>query len=58
MYTGKARWEYKGGLTRCDHREDSGPVDGFIHDLRCWGWRTALYNLHFRLFRWDEGEPA
>lgn len=53
MYTGGARWEYD-GPSRCPHTEDDGPLDGFRHDLGCWGLRTALYNLWWRLFHWDE----
>ena len=29
------------------------PVGGFFHDVRCWGWKTALYNVWYRL-RYDE----
>ena len=28
-----------------------GPIDGFLHDVKCWGWRTAIYNLRLRF--WD-----
>lgn len=34
---------------RCD-RERFTFAGGFAHDVRCWGWRTALYNVWFRFF--------
>ncbi len=55
MYFGSARWQYD-GPTHCVHTEDSGPLDGFRHDVGCWGWRTALWNLWYRVCHWDRIE--
>ena len=33
---------------RCDETEFS-LVGGFVHDVRCWGVGTALYNVYYRL---------
>ena len=37
------------GCTRCGSHYDRDILSGFVHDVRCWGWGTALYNLRLRL---------
>ena len=33
---------------RCERCIDS-PLGTFIHDVQCWSWRTAFYNLWCRV---------
>lgn len=37
------------GCDRCGKAVEVNVLDTFAHDLRCWGWRTAFYNLRIRL---------
>jgi hypothetical protein len=47
------------GCARCGSHGDANVLANAVHDLRCWGARTALYNLRIRLWPPDwflEGE--
>ena len=37
------------GCTRCGSHEDANVLTNVVHDLRCWGARTAWFNLKLRL---------
>ena len=37
-----------GVCPKCDYYRNT-PLRGFIHDVRCWSWRTAFYNVWCRI---------
>lgn len=37
------------GCSRCGNHDEPNVFATFGHDLRYWGWRTALHNLRIRL---------
>lgn len=49
MYLGEYLTDEDAGCSRCGRWREQNALIGALHDLTCWGWRTALYNLRFRL---------
>jgi hypothetical protein len=39
----------KCGRVKCGRVASGGPVYTFIHDIKCWGFKVAAYNLWYRI---------
>lgn len=41
---------YTNGCEACGKAVEHNALTQFVHDCRCWGLQTAVYNLRIRLF--------
>lgn len=48
-------WGYvPNNCPRCRSVGDENIITNFFHDVRCWSWKTAWFNLCERLFHPEE----